>query len=40
MKTEIARSVVQNFPTIGERVKAYIANAQAEKAAAGQPPRK
>lgn len=40
MKTEIARSVVQNFPAIGERVKAYIANAQAEKAAAGQPPRK
>ena len=32
MKTEIARSVIQNFPAIGERVKAYISNAQAEKA--------
>lgn len=31
MKTEIARSVVQNFPAIGERVKAYISAAQAEK---------
>ena len=39
MKTEIARSVVQNFPAIGERVKAYISAAQAEKSEKTEAPK-
>ena len=36
MKSEIARAFIQNFPTLADRVKAYITVNKAEAEAAGQ----